>query len=375
MCHSCHPKALRKRKHITRVPIARAPACSLAAAAIAFVLLGAGCRRREPGAWTRKPYPNGGRARAQAARPETDVPLKYALVQTFESGMDGLKGIAIDAQDRVYLAGKDGVRVLDAGGRALLSWRTPGPARCVAVDEGGNVYVGLRTKVETYDSTGKPLASWGKEGRGPGEFGIITAVAVSGPNVLVADAGNRCVHRFDTTGDFIDEIGKRDREAGFLGLVVPSPYLDCAVDPGGFLHVTNPGQMRVEKYSLDGELVGFWGKPGARADRFCGCCNPTNIALMPRGRTVTAEKGIPRVKVYDSQARLLAFMGPEFFPEGAAGLDLAVDSQQRIYVAVPKDGKVRVFAEKGRTPGDQATVRKRESHGGTAATENALEAH
>jgi len=233
--------------------------------------------------------------------------------------------------------------VLGAGGELLGGWSTAEPATCVALDPDGNVYVGLRTRVEKYSTNGQRLASWGKEGRGRGEFSVITAIAVSGVNVFVADAGNRCIHRFDVTGDFIDEIGKRDTEAGFLGLIVPSPYLDCRVDSAGILHVTNPGRLRVERYSQDGELLDFWGEAGQAADQFCGCCNPVNIALLPEGRTVTAEKGIPRVKVYDKNGKMLAFIGPGFFSAGAAVLDLAVDSKGRIYVADPGDGKVRVF--------------------------------
>ncbi|MBM3243119.1 hypothetical protein FJZ31_43220, partial [Candidatus Poribacteria bacterium] len=35
-------------------------------------------------------------------------------------------------------------------------------------------------------------------------------------------------------------------------------------------------------------------------DGFCGCCNPVNFAMLPDGRFVTCEKGLPRVKIYDA---------------------------------------------------------------------------
>ncbi len=312
-------------------------ACVLAACAV----LAAGCDRPEPEA-----QPPVAETPASAARPELEPPLKYSLVGTFASGMKGLKGIAVDAEDRMYLAGEQGIKVLSAEGEELSAWRTSAPARCVALGSGGDLYVGLRTRVEHYDSAGNLLAAWGKEGKGRGEFSVITGIAVSGPDVFVADAGNRCILRFDLPGDFIDEIGKRDIEAGTLGLVCPSAYLDCRVDADGILHVGNPGLQRVERYAPDGVLLGFWGEAGMEAERFAGCCNPINIDLMPGGRTVTAEKDIPRVKVYDRGGKMLAFIGPEFFSAEAPGLDVAVDSDERIYVADPGDGKVRVFAAK-----------------------------
>jgi streptogramin lyase len=225
-----------------------------------------------------------------------EAPVKYKLVRTFESGLDPLRGIAIDANDRIFLAGRSRVRVLDAAGNEVRSWATSGPARCVAVDAEGNVYVGLATKVERYDPAGKLLTSWGKKGKGRGELRMVTAIAVRGSRVYVADAGNRCVHRFDFTGDFINEIGKRDAEANF------EPH------------------------------------------QFTGCCNPTNIVLMSGGRVATAEKVVPRVKVYDREGRMLAYLGPEFFSAKAAGLDLAVDSRGRLHVIDPGSGKVHVFA-------------------------------
>ena len=302
----------------------------------------AGCGRGEP-----EPQPRADETPAADVQDVPETAMAYTLVRTFNAGIEGakgLKGIAIGADDRIYLAGADGVKVLGPGGEDLLAWRTSQPAQCIAVDPDGNAYVGLRTKVEKYDSAGAVVTSWGLGGNDRGELRTVTGIAVSGPDVFVADAGNRRVYRFDLRGDFIDEIGKRDAEAGILGIVCPSPYLDCQVDSEGFLHVTNPGRLRVEKYKADGELLGFWGRGGMLAEQFSGCCNPINIALLPDGRTVTAEKGIPRVKVYDRDGTMLAFIGADSFWSDAALLDVAVDSKERIYVANTGDGNVLVFA-------------------------------
>lgn len=313
-------------------------------AAITSALLLAGCERRPtpqcPGAGANS-IPK------QAPTAETvETELSYTLAKTLDSGLEDLRGIAVDKNDILYLAGKSGIKVMDLDGRLLREWATPNPAHCVAVSAAGIIYVGERAQVRTYGPEGKPLASWGQEGKGRGQFQYLTAIALSEANVFVADAGNRCVHRFDNTGDFIDDIGVRDVDANYPGLVCPSPFLDCATDSKGRLHVANPGMFRVETFRCDGVLLGFWGKGGPQPERFRGCCNPTSIALASHGRIVTAEKIWPRVKVYDAKGKMLAFIGPDAFTPNVKGLDLALDSLERIFVADAGDGKVRVFAER-----------------------------
>ena len=43
---------------------------------------------------------------------------------------------------------------------------------------------------------------------------------------------------------------------------------------------------------------------------------------------------------------MLAFLGPQYFTKEAAGLDVAVDSADRLLVMDPGDGKIRVFERK-----------------------------
>jgi hypothetical protein len=288
-----------------------------------------------------------GRKSAEAQKP-VNAAEKYGLVATRDVQVKKLKGIALDAQDNLYAAGADGVKVWTADGKLLREWPTAAPATCIALDGDGNVYVGQQTRIEVADRAGQPLRSWGKEGRGPGELNWVTGIAVFQTNVLVADAGNRCIHRFDTTGDFISDIGKRDPEAKLDGLICPSPYCGLAVDKAGVIYVTNPGMTRVERYALDGKLLGFWGEGGAKPQQFSGCCNPTDVALLGDGRIVTAEKITPRVKVYDAKGEMLAFIGPEYFTKEAAGLSLATDSAGRLFVMDPGDCKVRIFQQEKR---------------------------
>jgi hypothetical protein len=90
-----------------------------------------------------------------------------------------------------------------------------------------------------------------------------------------------------------------------------------------------------------------WGRPAAEIDGFCGCCNPTDFALLPDRRFVTSEKGLARVKVYGAEGKFECVVAaPEVFAEDVVGLDLAADAQGRIYVLDPSAKAVRIFARK-----------------------------
>ena len=243
---------------------------------------------------------DGSRAPVQPPQPEPSAEIavktaeEYALIRTVDPEVKGLKGIALDAQDNLYAAGAAGVKVWSPEGKLLREWPLSEPATCIALDGEANLYVGHLARVEVFDREGKLIKSFGKEGRDGGELNCVTAIAVfprsAGTpvtDILVADAGNRCIHHFDMTGDFIADVGKPDRDAGLPGLVCPSAYLGLAVDESGTLHVTNPGLTRVERYSLDGKLLGFWGEGGNEPQQFSGCCNPTKPSFTwPRLRFI-----------------------------------------------------------------------------------------
>ena len=94
-----------------------------------------------------------------------------------------------------------------------------------------------------------------------GSQAIVTSVAVVGTEVLVADAGNRMVLRFDAGGRLAGTIGSE--------YSVPSPYFDVAGSPDGTLWVADPGRRTLRHYTIEGKLLGSWGilVPGHRGVR------------------------------------------------------------------------------------------------------------
>ncbi len=267
----------------------------------------------------------------------------YRQVASIPVRFSAARGIAVGADGRIYVAGDTSIHVHGPEGRKPFEIALDGPPQALVATEGGLLYVAMKDHVELYEQSGKRVARWASLG----EKARLTSITATKADVLVADAGNRVVLRYDLRGNLVKRIGKKDSARNIPGLVAPSPFLEVAVAGDGLLRVNNPGRLRVEAYTLDGDLEFWWGRASPKIDGFCGCCNPTHLAILPDGSVVTSEKGLPRVKVYDSDGKFACVVaGPKSFAQGITGLDLAVDSDGRILVLDPAAKQVRIFAKK-----------------------------
>ena len=274
--------------------------------------------------------------------PESSVQPEspYVELEPIQVKAEHLYGIAVDSQDRIFVSADRSILAFGKAGEQLGEFELDEPARCLTAGPEDLLYLGLIDHVQVYDPSGRRLAIW----VGLGSEALITSIFAAREEIFVADAGNHMVLRFDLGGRMLDYI----RGDGSDGpeLIIPSPYFDLVVTQEGTLWVANPGQHRVHGYTTEGEYLGFWGRSAPEIEAFCGCCNPTHLALTPAGLIVTSEKGVPRVKVYDSEGTFQALVaGPDKFAEGTVGLDLAVDSRGRVIVLDPKSRTVRIFTE------------------------------
>jgi hypothetical protein len=270
-----------------------------------------------------------------------DLPASpYVELEPIQVKAEHLYGIAVDWQDRIFVSADQSILVFGKNGESLGGFGLEDPALCLTVGPADLLYLGLTDHVQVYDHAGHRKAIWA----GLGNEALITSIFATREEVFVADAGNQMVLRFDLGGRMLDYI-LGDGSDG-PQLIIPSPYFDLVVTQEGTLWAANPGCHRVHCYTIEGEYLGFWGRSAPDIEAFCGCCNPTHLALTPSGSIVTSEKGIPRVKVYDSAGTFQALVaGPDSFAEGTVGLDVAVDSRGRVIVLDPKSGMVRTFTE------------------------------
>jgi hypothetical protein len=274
-----------------------------------------------------------------------------------ETGLQAARAIAIDAHDNIYVAGDKVVKVFDAAGAVQRTIDMPAAVGCLAVSEAGTLYAGMGDHVEVYDGGGKLAAIWAP----PGGSAVVTSIALSRDgDVFVADAGNRIVIHYDAEGREVNRIGKKDPERNVPGFIIPSPHFDVVVPRDGMPRVVNPGRLRIETYTAEGDFEFSWGGPSMDVEGFCGCCNPVNIALLPNDDVITCEKGLNRIKVYDHTGKFKCVVaGAEQLTPGkpvkicvmpeqcqTGGFDVAADSAGRIYVLDTAANVIRVFTLK-----------------------------
>jgi hypothetical protein len=294
---------------------------------------------------------------SQLAKVDPNLILYAESGPIIRTGFGQSRAIGLDSTGRVCVAGDREIRIFDASGNVERTIALAGEPQCFTVLDDGTIYVGMRDHVEVLDAQGKVTASW----EPLGEEAVLTSIAKHGDAVFVADAGHRIVLHYDTAGTLVGHIGEKDPDRDIPGFFIPSPHFDLAVSRDGLLRVADPGRNRIDTFTLDGNLEFFWGERSVGIKGFCGCCNPVSFALLPDGGFVTAEKGLVRVKVFNSDGAFVGVVaGPNQFPAGrqlkicetpeecqGVALDVAAGADGRIYVLDPTDNTVKVFGKKG----------------------------
>jgi hypothetical protein len=319
--------------------------------------LGAGARSAA-GAAAVDPKENPWRYDVESLRRVDPALVHYERFVQFPVGSPNPRRLAVGADGRIHVAAGRSVLVFDSEGKPSATIAVRDLVRCVRAGPEGRVWVGLRDRVEVYDAEGKRSARWPAVGGKAFLTGI--ALSADASEVFVADSGNRVVYRCDAAGRIELRIGERNGARNVPGLVLPSPFLDVEMGADGLLRINNPGRHQVEVYTRDGELEQRWGRAGVAIDAFCGCCNPINLAVLPDGRCLTAEKGLPRVKLFAADGRLESVVAPpdSFAPVTSEdretgvedtfgdGLDVAVDPEGRVWVLDLVGATVQGFRRK-----------------------------
>ncbi|MGC9319052.1 MAG: hypothetical protein ACP5KN_13550 [Armatimonadota bacterium] len=268
--------------------------------------------------------------------------VAWRQVRSFEVGLSKPRAIAVGPDGSIYAGGEDAIRSFSPEGE--VQWELPldGEVRALEVADDGTMFVGFMESVAVLDPSGREQLRITPQDRRT----WITSLAVSDDAIFVADAGARKVRRFDRQGNPTGEIGSEDPERGIPSLATPSPHLDVALS-GNVLLIANPGRHSVQRHSVaGGALLGRWGDYGPDVEGFSGCCNPTDLAVLPDGRVVTGEKGNPRVKIYSPDGELLSVVAPPSeFREDTTAIDLQTDASGRVVALDPPRGEIHIYEE------------------------------
>ena len=130
--------------------------------------------------------------------------LEYAPAPAFRLSVSvkplrrSLSAIAVGPADSVYVLGDGEVRIFDSAGGFLRAFKAPEGSACLAVGPDRRIYIGKTGSVEILGGSG--IRSGGFAVGESGKPSIITAIRLSGENILVADVSSRCIRRFTESG-------------------------------------------------------------------------------------------------------------------------------------------------------------------------------
>lgn len=215
--------------------------------------------------------------------------------------------VAVDGQDNIYVTdsstGK--IFVFDAEGkfrRAIGS--LPGGEGFfkrptgIAIDTAASqIYVTdtLRNKVYALDMDGNVVRVIGENGTGAGQFNFPTEVHLAGQHLLVVDAMNFRIQKFDLAGDPLGSFG---REGDGEGHVFRPKGL--AIDSEGHYYVADAFHNAVQVFDPDGNLLYAFGGKGIGAGEF----------QLPAGLAIDHDDRIFVVDSFNRRVQVFQYLGP-----------------------------------------------------------------
>lgn len=279
-------------------------------------------------------------------KPVSSAPLAAASdggwreASRIRQGNDEFTAVAVDEQNNIYAgmkSSKDGkfyVAVFAADGKLLKTIPLDAQALSMTIAPGGIIYAATENQISAIPSGGGlPVKKW----QPLGGKAILTSLAADDKHVFAADAGNRLVYVYDHDGRQVNTVKGND------GFKIPSPYFDVVSDGNGGFWAADTGRHQLGNYTAAGRFIAMW-----QADKdngFLGCCNPAHFQLMSKGRIVTSEKGLVRIRVFGPDGKLEGEVcGQEAFEPGCTtGHSIAVDGGDRIIVLDPAEKALRIF--------------------------------
>ena len=252
------------------------------------------------------------------------------------------EAITTDKNNNIYVSCDKNIVCYDSNANLISEIKCEYLASALACMD-DKLIAAFTNEISIYNATGELLTKWKMDD----EKSYITSLAATEGKIYAADAHAAKVYCFSEDGKLLKTIGQTADKKELTFFVLPSYYFDVAIGTDNTVWVVNPGRHKLVQFDNEEHIISSWGKTSSAVDGFCGCCNPSNIALLNDGSFITAEKGLVRVKKYNKDGDFeCVIAGPEKFKEDAKGLDIAIDSNDRIYVLEPEAMKIHIFEVK-----------------------------
>jgi iron(III) transport system ATP-binding protein len=158
----------------------------------------------------------------------------------------------------------------------------------VTQDPEGFLYVaeyGGNDRIQKFTAGGEHVVTFGAMGTEPGEFQRPSGIVWHEGIVYVADAINNRIQAFREDGEFVSIVA----DAESAGLYYP---YDLALGPDETLYVAEYGAGRISRISLEGKVLGRYGREGRDVGEFW---TPWGIAVSREGKIAVADTGNRRV--------------------------------------------------------------------------------
>ena len=295
-----------------------------------------------------------------------DEPGQFNFWQHLQDESLRSTGISIDNDGNIVVVDNRNYRIqtFDPDGNFLSMWGgityrrmfdSPGG---IVIDTGGNIYVGDGShKIYKFTSDGTLLTQWGSSGINDGEFKKPLGIGVDDSgDVYVCDTGNLRIQKFTPEGQFIGQIDTS-------GDNYWAPW-GMAVDGAGYVYAVGPSALcpieqcehSVKKFNVNGDLVGKWGSYGSNPGQFIIWEKLTDIAVDGDGNVYVVDTGNDRIQKFTSSGVFITAWGThgtgagqfDFLQNYGAGI--AVDQARGlIYVVGGGDGRVQKFDLNGNT--------------------------
>jgi DNA-binding beta-propeller fold protein YncE len=313
------------------------------------------------------------------------------------------EGVAVDSSGNVYVTDFDNHRVqkFTSSGTFLgwwglddlnnTGWHNPGSGRTgvsgtgdgefnyprgIAVDNSsGYVYVTDYTgRIQKFTSSGILVTTWGSWGSGDEQFMVPEGIVIdSSGYVYVTDKWNHRVQKFTSSGTFLGWWGLDDQNntgwhnpgsgrTGVSGNGDGQFYdpMGIEVDSSGDIYVADNKNHRIQKFTSNGTLIGWWGlddlnntgwhNPGSGRTGKYGTGDgelrlPWGVAVDSIGNIYVADAANSRVQKFTSTGNFITKWGT--YGSGDSQFDymrgLDVDIPGNVYVADAINQRIQKF--------------------------------